>query len=234
MIMVSAVIFSFFFLMIRRPPRSTPYPTLFPYTTLFRSSQHVSVMLRVLTQPEMNLRRLWTFSSNPSATLGVVPRSHEAPSSQGNLGQGRLSLPAPLLGNLTFPSSNAPPQTLWRCLWVWVLKELGISLRWLARTSLVLSSLMRLMPLVSSVVRVVCHHMMSVSRQSINFSQRWMALIMRPVLLSSPPRIALISLMMPSSDQVALIVRSLCHSQVLRVVRRFWVFTLVTRSYPTM
>src|SRR5210317_571431 len=30
--------FSFFFLMIRRPPRSTPYPTLFPYTTLFRST----------------------------------------------------------------------------------------------------------------------------------------------------------------------------------------------------
>src|SRR5210317_1043650 len=29
---------SFFFLMIRRPPRSTPYPTLFPYTTLFRST----------------------------------------------------------------------------------------------------------------------------------------------------------------------------------------------------
>src|SRR5210317_1666126 len=27
----------FFFLMIRRPPRSTRYPTLFPYTTLFRS-----------------------------------------------------------------------------------------------------------------------------------------------------------------------------------------------------
>ena len=24
--------------MIRRPPRSTPYPTLFPYTTLFRSA----------------------------------------------------------------------------------------------------------------------------------------------------------------------------------------------------
>src|SRR5210317_2645827 len=26
--------------MIRRPPRSTPYPTLFPYTTLFRSALH--------------------------------------------------------------------------------------------------------------------------------------------------------------------------------------------------
>src|SRR6266480_6783000 len=31
----------FFFLMIRRPPRST----LFPYTTLFRSHQHVGGML---------------------------------------------------------------------------------------------------------------------------------------------------------------------------------------------
>src|SRR5210317_2626200 len=28
-----------FFLMIRRPPRSTPYPTLFPCTTLFRSPE---------------------------------------------------------------------------------------------------------------------------------------------------------------------------------------------------
>src|SRR5213079_3674840 len=28
----------FFFLMLRRPPRSTQHPTLFPYTTLFRSS----------------------------------------------------------------------------------------------------------------------------------------------------------------------------------------------------
>src|SRR3546814_14767361 len=32
------VIFSCFFLMIRRPPRSTRTDTLFPYTTLFRSS----------------------------------------------------------------------------------------------------------------------------------------------------------------------------------------------------
>src|SRR3546814_16104474 len=30
-------IFTFFFLMIRRPPRSTRTDTLFPYTTLFRS-----------------------------------------------------------------------------------------------------------------------------------------------------------------------------------------------------
>src|SRR3546814_19750845 len=31
----------FFFLMIRRPPRSTRTDTLFPYTTLFRSIPHV-------------------------------------------------------------------------------------------------------------------------------------------------------------------------------------------------
>src|SRR3546814_18300184 len=32
-----STIFIFFFLMIRRPPRSTRTDTLFPYTTLFRS-----------------------------------------------------------------------------------------------------------------------------------------------------------------------------------------------------
>src|SRR3546814_15483682 len=31
------MVFCFFFLMIRRPPRSTRTDTLFPYTTLFRS-----------------------------------------------------------------------------------------------------------------------------------------------------------------------------------------------------
>src|SRR3546814_19818088 len=35
-------IFSVFFLMIRRPPRSTRTDTLFPYTTLFRSYTRIS------------------------------------------------------------------------------------------------------------------------------------------------------------------------------------------------
>src|SRR3546814_15088822 len=35
--MRSVCCFAFFFLMIRRPPRSTRTDTLFPYTTLFRS-----------------------------------------------------------------------------------------------------------------------------------------------------------------------------------------------------
>src|SRR5213079_3607419 len=33
----------FFFLMTRRPPRSTQQPTLFPYTTLFRSLRWILV-----------------------------------------------------------------------------------------------------------------------------------------------------------------------------------------------
>src|SRR3546814_16923083 len=40
----------FFFLMIRRPPRSTRTDTLFPYTTLFRS-QALSAAQATLTQP---------------------------------------------------------------------------------------------------------------------------------------------------------------------------------------
>src|SRR3546814_14631096 len=35
--MIRVCVFIFFFLMIRRPPRSTRTDTLFPYTTLFRS-----------------------------------------------------------------------------------------------------------------------------------------------------------------------------------------------------
>src|SRR3546814_2822313 len=42
----------FFFLMIRRPPRSTRTDTLFPYTTLFRSAQMLANRLR------KNLRNL--------------------------------------------------------------------------------------------------------------------------------------------------------------------------------
>src|SRR3546814_8370812 len=59
------MIVSFFFLMIRRPPRSTRTDTLFPYTTLFRSegeavarpdASTVEVPMTV-TDPEPGRRR---------------------------------------------------------------------------------------------------------------------------------------------------------------------------------
>src|SRR3546814_11912799 len=45
--MLVCLVFNFFFLMIRRPPRSTRTDTLFPYTTLFRSVR-VSPELRAM------------------------------------------------------------------------------------------------------------------------------------------------------------------------------------------
>src|SRR3546814_16316558 len=46
---------SFFFLMIRRPPRSTRTDTLFPYTTLFRSILSVSLLANANYDPHIAL-----------------------------------------------------------------------------------------------------------------------------------------------------------------------------------
>src|SRR3546814_586959 len=55
-VLLSSSIFDFclFFLMIRRPPRSTRTDTLFPYTTLFRSPQ-LPVALDVVDIPLVEL-----------------------------------------------------------------------------------------------------------------------------------------------------------------------------------
>jgi hypothetical protein len=45
-VVLCCVVLCFFFLMIRRPPRSTRRSTLFPYTTLFRSGGGVALGLQ--------------------------------------------------------------------------------------------------------------------------------------------------------------------------------------------
>src|SRR3546814_14008327 len=55
----------FFFLMIRRPPRSTRPHTLFPYTPLFRSRH-------VLTSPDATRRYRTGFRFGSGKTLAVV------------------------------------------------------------------------------------------------------------------------------------------------------------------
>src|SRR3712207_6977644 len=55
-----------FFLMIRRPPRST----LFPYTTLFRSAPQTNIG-NVISSPEMKF--VMTKSSNDSANASSAP-----------------------------------------------------------------------------------------------------------------------------------------------------------------
>src|SRR3546814_9207646 len=51
----SYLLFVFFFLMIRRPPRSTRTDTLFPYTTLFRSQPGVEQRHREWRQALRNV-----------------------------------------------------------------------------------------------------------------------------------------------------------------------------------
>src|SRR3546814_18207514 len=65
----------FFFLMIRRPPRSTRTDTLFPYTTLFRSADNTEGKVQeehlVLDQARSS-----RFLAGTSAVFGLRP--HEA------------------------------------------------------------------------------------------------------------------------------------------------------------
>src|SRR3546814_9324916 len=59
----------FFFLMIRRPPRSTRTDTLFPYTTRFRSAADPDPRHRA----ELRDRRLWPRHGGGVSGRGVAP-----------------------------------------------------------------------------------------------------------------------------------------------------------------
>src|SRR3546814_1511322 len=61
--------------MIRRPPRSTRTDTLFPYTTLFRSSFQHDVRLCNVLEPPHDSRRLSCASPAPHTRFGMEPRS---------------------------------------------------------------------------------------------------------------------------------------------------------------
>src|SRR3546814_12763067 len=73
--------FVFFFLMIRRPPRSTRTDTLFPYTTLFRShrEQHrLALFLRPhQRQPEAQPCLLAPRSFFRPTSTGVIIHDHD-------------------------------------------------------------------------------------------------------------------------------------------------------------
>src|SRR3546814_12014754 len=67
----------FFFLMIRRPPRSTRTDTLFPYTTLFRSSSMATAAtVGSVAYPELKNkgydRRMLVGNLAGSGTLGIL------------------------------------------------------------------------------------------------------------------------------------------------------------------
>src|SRR3546814_12126913 len=68
----------FFFLMIRRPPRSTRTDTLFPYTTLFRSEPQDRKERSVSRKAGTGLRR--GFSPNHKLWRTAMPKPDVSPS----------------------------------------------------------------------------------------------------------------------------------------------------------
>src|SRR3546814_13962475 len=121
------ILWTFFFLMIRRPPRSTRTDTLFPYTTLFRSvrfaqnyvrfrraeeilhekTETVSLLLREFEETSADW--LWQTASN-RRLVHVSPRLAYAPGPPAAPLEGVLLLQA-LAGDRwdpgTFPKSHA-------------------------------------------------------------------------------------------------------------------------------
>src|SRR3546814_21074056 len=65
------MLFSFFFLMVRRPPRSTRTDTLFPYMTLFRSERTGDAAMVHLAMPDGRLMRD-VFVSPRGEVLGSI------------------------------------------------------------------------------------------------------------------------------------------------------------------
>src|SRR3546814_1686500 len=71
----------FFFLMIRRPPRSTRTDTLFPYTTLFRSSK----------RPATSSGRQCSASTSLRRSASFVPRNRLLPARRSGRSPNRRS-----------------------------------------------------------------------------------------------------------------------------------------------
>src|SRR3546814_5744144 len=61
----------FFFLMIRRPPRSTRTDTLFPYTTLFRSKRDLPLVVAARHAVDL-ADRLVAFVDEQQSVLGQI------------------------------------------------------------------------------------------------------------------------------------------------------------------
>src|SRR3546814_12103815 len=69
------LVFSVFFLMIRRPPRSTRTDTLFPYTTLFRSSGATMVISQWFDRILLSMiLRNWSRSEEHTSELQSLMR----------------------------------------------------------------------------------------------------------------------------------------------------------------
>src|SRR5256885_3439258 len=100
----------FFFLMIRRPPRST----LFPYTTLFRSVAHLLLQQFVgLAQGLLGTQAVVDIAHDPDRSLARIARIDEPPRSEEHTSE--LQSPCNLVCRLLLEKkkiSNALPHFL--------------------------------------------------------------------------------------------------------------------------
>src|SRR3546814_5525472 len=77
MVLVSyIVVWELFFLMIRRPPRSTRTDTLFPYTTLFRSRVRTNLLIGAWIVPA-RIARAWSLVGSDARRSMSLARSEE-------------------------------------------------------------------------------------------------------------------------------------------------------------
>src|SRR3546814_9503937 len=67
-----SLVYLFFFLMIRRPPRSTRTDTLFPYTTLFRSTMRQLIWLNGVASYEDAVMELVGTGVIDQARVGIA------------------------------------------------------------------------------------------------------------------------------------------------------------------
>src|SRR3712207_5680571 len=100
----------FFFLMIRRPPRST----LFPYTTLFRSRNFVELCMRLTEEDERAFEQLWRRVglsvdwNNVYRTISEASRATAQRAFLHNLARGEAyAQEAPTLWDVTFRTAVA-------------------------------------------------------------------------------------------------------------------------------
>src|SRR3546814_16102232 len=79
-IIISLVLLLVFFLMIRRPPRSTRTDTLFPYTTLFRSNECTSDEQETSDTNGVQCRTLRGCRSGDEVSwCGIIGAGHQWP-----------------------------------------------------------------------------------------------------------------------------------------------------------
>src|SRR3546814_6401576 len=95
MLFLSSFLF-FFFLMIRRPPRSTRTDTLFPYTTLFRSGRRHPAIFAIRLRPAALQADRVAEAARPAA-IGIVDEALPAAPVTSELGH-RQTLPRRVAG----------------------------------------------------------------------------------------------------------------------------------------